>query len=255
MATIDILLPGMAWSTTVGLPAFCTVALVESDGTRILVDTAHVGRRVVLEEALHSRGLTGADIDLVLMTHAHWDHAQNFDLFPQAPMLLHAKERIYAQKPHPNDWATPQWTGAALETHTIQEVAEGDELAKGVSVIEMPGHSPGSIGLLVETEEGVSGLTGDALHFARIALTGRNPLVFWNEREANESIAKMVSAADVLYPGHDRPFRLVDGEIEYTVPFELTLTNLAPETEGLEFAEPTPPSVWIMPGIEEQTLE
>ena len=131
MATIDILLPGMAWGTTVGSPAFCTVALVESAGTKILVDTAHVGRRVVLEEALASRGLRPADIDLILMTHAHWDHAQNFDLFPDTPMLLHGKERAYAQQPHRNDWATPQWTGAALETHVIQEVSEGDELAIG----------------------------------------------------------------------------------------------------------------------------
>ena len=52
MATIDILLPGMAWGTTVGSPACCTVALVESAGTKILVDTAHVGRRVVLELSL-----------------------------------------------------------------------------------------------------------------------------------------------------------------------------------------------------------
>ena len=96
MATIDILPPGMAWGTTVGIPAFCTVALVESDGMRILVDTAHVGRRVVLEEALAGRGLTPADIDLILMTHAHWDHALNFDLFRDTPMLLHAKERAYA---------------------------------------------------------------------------------------------------------------------------------------------------------------
>ena len=255
MATIDILLPGMAWGTTVGTPAFCTVALVESDGTRILVDTAHVGRRVMLEEALAARGLTPADIDLILMTHAHWDHAQNFDIFPDAPMLLHAKERAYAQQPHRNDWATPQWTGAALETHTIQEVAEGDELAKGVSVIELPGHSPGSIGLLVDTDDGVAGLTGDALHFARIALSGRNPLVFWNETEASESIAKMVSAAEVLYPGHDRPFRLVDGAIEYTIPFQLTLTNLSPQTEGLEFSQPPPAEPWIMPGIYEQKLD
>ena len=111
------------------------------------------------------------------------------------------------------------------------------------------------VGLLVDTDDDVSGLTGDALHFARIALSGRNPLVFWNETEATESIAKMVSAAEVLYPGHDRPFRIVDGEIEYTVPFELTLTNLDPGTEGLEFMQPPPADPWVMPGIEEQTLD
>ena len=85
-------------------------------------------------------------------------------------------------------------------------------------------------------------------------MSGRSPLVFWNETEASESIAKIVSAADVLYPGHDRPFRLVDGAIEYTIPFQLTLTNLSPETDGLQFTQPPSADSWIMPGIEEQRL-
>jgi len=134
MATVDILLPGMQFNTDWGLPAFCSVLLVRSNGRNILVDTAHVGRRVRLEERLADFGLKPDDIDTVVMTHAQWDHAQNFDLFVNAPMLLHPKERKYALKPHRNDWATPQWTGVAMETHKIEEVVEGDEIAKGVSV-------------------------------------------------------------------------------------------------------------------------
>jgi glyoxylase-like metal-dependent hydrolase (beta-lactamase superfamily II) len=248
MATVDILLPGQAWSTNVGLPAFCSIMLVESEGTRILLDTGHVGRCIFLEAALKERNLGPEDIDMVVMTHAHWDHAQNFDRFPNAPMLLHPAERKYAQKPAKLDWATPGWTGAALETHPkIQEVTEGDELAKGVTVFDMPGHSPGSIALLVETDQGISGLTGDALHFAEIALTGENPLVFHDKTQADESIRRMVSAADVMYPGHDDPFRLVDGKIVYTEDFQVTLTNITPTTPGLSF-EDVPRSVWIMPG-------
>ena len=45
MATVDILLPGQAWGTNVGLPAFCSIILVESEGKRVLLDTGHVGRR------------------------------------------------------------------------------------------------------------------------------------------------------------------------------------------------------------------
>ena len=187
------------------------------------------------------------------MTHAHWDHVQNFALFPQAPLLLHPRERQYAQRPHRNDWATPQWTGAAIETARIQEVVEGDEVAAGVRVIELPGHSPGSIGLLVETAEGMAGVAGDALHFAQMALSGRSPLVFWNEREANDSIRKLLAAAPVIYPGHDRPFRLENDAVRYLAPFQLTLTYLQPGQEGLEFRTPERP-IWIMPGIEEQRL-
>ena len=130
-------------------------------------------------------------------------------------MAIHPWERKYASDPHVNDWATPKWTGAAIETHTLQEVSGGDELAKGVTVIDLPGHSPGSIGLLVETEAGIAGLTGDAMHTAAAGIAGRSPLVFYNETQANDSIAKIVSAAELLYPGHDQPFRIVDGAPVY----------------------------------------
>ena len=254
MATIDILLHGYSFGTDSGTPAFCSVILVESEGRRVLVDTAHVGRRVQLQEALAARGLSADDIDVILMTHAHWDHVQNFDAFPNTPMAIHPHERKYASAPHINDWATPQWTGAAIETHRLQEVSDGDELAKGVRVIDLPGHSPGSIGLLVETEAGVAGLTGDAMHTAAVAVAGRSPLVFYNEAQANESIAKVISRSDLLYPGHDRPFRMVDGAPEYIEPFKLTLSGVQPQMEGLTFAPPptAPIEPWIMPGIEDQ---
>ncbi len=252
MASIDILLPGYAWGTDSGTPAFCSVILVESEGRRVLLDTAHVGRRVQLQEALAARGLAAADIDVILMTHAHWDHVQNFDAFPGVPMAIHPRERRYAQSPHVNDWATPQWTGAAIETHPLQEVVEGDELAKGVRVIDLPGHSPGSIGLAVETDDGLAVLTGDAMHTAQVAVSGRSPLVFYNEPQANESIAKAVAAGDVLYPGHDRPFRLAEGRPVYTEPFALTLTNLQADMDGLTMTVPQPGEPWIMPGIEDQ---
>ena len=174
MATVDVLLDGFSFRTNKGSPGFCSVTLVESDGRLILVDPGHVGRRRELGAALEQRGLTEASIDAVVLTHAHWDHAQNFDRFAEAPVLLHPRERSYASAPHKNDWATPAWTGLALETHQLQEVVEGDEIASGVRVIELPGHSVGSIGLLVETEAGTVCVSGDAVHstWVRVALAG-----------------------------------------------------------------------------------
>ncbi len=247
MATLDVLLHGFSFSTDTGRPAFCAVTLVESEGRLILVDTAHVGRRQELSAALARRGLSEANIDAVVLTHAHWDHAQNFDRFAGATLLLHPRERRYAGSPHANDWATPPWTGLALETHRIEEVAEGDELATGVRVIELPGHSVGSIGLLVETEAGTACVAGDAVHSAPVALSGEPALVFGSLSQACESIAKAVASADVIYPGHDRPFRIMDGEADYLEPFALTITDLAPDREGLRF-ETAAPANWVMPG-------
>ncbi|HLI26106.1 MAG TPA: MBL fold metallo-hydrolase [Chloroflexota bacterium] len=256
--TIDVLLDGYGLNTNVGLAAFCSVVLVEVPSaadrpTRILVDPAHVGRRTFLQEALARRGLRETDIDLVVLTHAHWDHIQNLDLFEHAPIVLHTLERRYAQRPHRNDWATPQWTGAIIERQQVREVDEGVELAPGVGIVNMPGHSPGSIGVTVETEGGLAVITGDALHYAYVIETGINPLVFWNEEQARRSIQRVAAMADIIYPGHDRPFRLSrSGQIEYLTPFQLEIAGVQPGMDGLRFAPPARRTPWVMPGIEEQ---
>lgn len=252
MPKIDILMEGSSVNADVGIIGFCSVLLVEGE-RRVLFDSAHVGRRVYLEAQLQARGLTPRDIDLQVLSHAHWDHIQNCDVFDHAPMLVHRDERRYAQKPHRNDWATPQWTGAVLETMQLIEVGEGYEIMPGCRVIELIGHSPGSIGLEVETENGACLIVGDAIHNAPVARSGRNPLVFWDAEQADAAIRRCVDSGAIIYPGHDRPFRLKDGEVEYQTEFHMTLTNISPETPGARFV-PDPPSrgVWIMPGIEEQ---
>ena len=254
MPKIDVLLQGSPLRTEVGVVGFCSVILIEGQ-KRTLVDVGHVGRRLALQEALQKRGLTPEDIDLTVMSHAHWDHSQNYDLFEHAPVILHPWERKYAHKPHRNDWATPAWSGAMIEHHpNIQEVDEGFEIEPGVRIIHTPGHSPGSISVLVETDDGVCAITGDVLHYSHVALTRKNPLVFWNEAEAAKSIDRILETADLIYPGHDRTFRVVNGEIEYLAPMELTITGISPNDPGVKF-DSSPRPAWVMPGIEDQTVE
>lgn len=256
---IEVLLQGFGFACDQGIPGFCTVTLIEGEDrtgkrTRMLVDAAHVGRRTVLTEALAARSLSPDDIDIVVLTHAHWDHVQNVDVFERAALYVHPDERRYAHRPHRNDWATPKWTGAILETLPVQEVGEGAELLPGVGVVELRGHSPGSIGVSVETEHGLEIVTGDALHFASVARSGQNPLVFWSAEQAEQSIQRVLRSADVIYPGHDQPFRLTKaGEIEYLAPFEMTINGITPEKAGLQFTM-EPRQVWIMPGIDEQRI-
>jgi N-acyl homoserine lactone hydrolase len=254
---IDIVLDGFAINTSAGLAAMCEVVLIEGVGAdgraaRILVDPAHVGRRTFLLEALASRGLTPGDIDMVVLTHAHWDHVQNIDLFAHAPVYLHPDERRYCERPHANDWATPAWTLDILQRVRTREIADGDELIPGVGVVDLPGHSAGSIGITVQNEQGLSLITGDALHYASVALSRQPPLVFWSAEEAQASIDRVVRLADVIYPGHDRPFRLTaEREVEYLRDFSLTITGTPPDQPGLGFY-PKTREPWVMPGIEDQ---
>ncbi|HZU75741.1 MAG TPA: MBL fold metallo-hydrolase, partial [Dehalococcoidia bacterium] len=200
MAELITLLEGFGLGSDQGVIGFCSVFLVRAGGSTILFDTGHVGRRLVLQAALQREGVRPEDVNHVVLSHAHWDHVQNIDLFDRADLMIHPDERRYAHRPHRNDWATPAWTGAAIETARITEVRGGDELAPGVQVVDVPGHSPGSIALAVATDEGMACLSGDALHFAEVAVTKQNPLVFWNDEQATRSIETMVAMADVIYP-------------------------------------------------------
>jgi N-acyl homoserine lactone hydrolase len=252
MPKIDVLLQGSPLRTDVGIVGFCTVLLIEGE-KRTLVDVDHVGRRTALLAALEKRGLTPEDIDLTVMSHVHWDHSQNYDLFRHAPMLVHKSERIYAHHPHKNDWATPAWTGVMIDHHPdIQEVEEGYEIEPGVQLIHTPGHSPGSMSVKVETDSGLATVSGDVLHYSSVALTRKNPLVFWNEIQTTQSIDRIVGTADVIYPAHDRPFRIARIGIEYLEPTNLTIMGLTPDEPRVTF-EKEPRPVWLMPGIEDQS--
>jgi len=259
VAELLTLLEGFGFGSDQGIVGFCSVFLIRSGSKTILFDTAHVGRRLVLQAALQQAGVREEEIDHVVMSHAHWDHVQNIDLFENADLLIHADERKYAHRPHRNDWATPRWTGAAIETVRITEVGDGYEIAPGVKIVDVPGHSPGSIALAVETDQGLACLTGDALHFADVALTGKNPLVFWDDEQASRSIKRMVEMADILYPGHDQPFRVVGDHTEYVHPFKLGISGVTNDGRGLrDGASLLPPMFrepWIMPGIEQQRLD
>lgn len=255
--TVEVLLQGYSLDTNVGLAGFCTVTLVEGvdangEHKRLLFDPAHVGRRVVLYDALARRGLGPRDIDAVVLSHSHWDHIQNIDVFSHAPILIHPYERRYSLEPHVNDWATPAWTGAILERQKLAEISEGDQLLQGVRVMDMPGHTPGGIGLAVETADGLTVITGDALHHAKLVAIGENPLVFWDRKAAADTIARIVEVADVIVPGHDRAFRVAENKkIEYVEDFQLSLYNVADGLDDLDWME-VKPSQYIMPGVEEQ---
>ncbi|SRR5579884_421440 len=215
MPKIDVVLQGFGLRTDQGSIAYCGVTLIQ--GTKnILVDVAHVGRRELLLQKLKERGLTPNDVDLVFLTHAHWDHMLNIDVFPNARVLIHPNEREYIKHPHAGDWATPRYVTHILESHQLQEVREGQEIDEGVTVIETPGHSRGSMALLVRSNGPTAAVTGDAMADSWCATHGLPRLIFWSVDEAKASIRKVLDRAELFYPGHDRPFRILDaGRIQY----------------------------------------
>lgn len=216
--TIESLLPGRALTTPEGSLGFCGTYLVTTGGRgsarcRVVFDPGHVGRRAALVSQLAQRGLGPMDIDVVVLSHAHWDHAQNVDLFPRASVRAHTDELqdVVAGSVQPRDAFTPTWTSAMLSGAAAAR--DGEPIAAGVDILHLPGHTRGSIGLRVQTPSGVAVLTGDAISRRDVAGEGRCASPLFDDRSGRRSVRRVLAIADEIWPGHDRPFAVANGEV------------------------------------------
>lgn len=153
------------------LPFPLIAFLIIGEGRKILVDTGGSEPDGVkwmpyerpkgqkLEEQLLNHAVAPEEIDTVIFTHLHWDHAGNNALFSNARFYVQRKEYapIVSQKLPGFD--------RELVLKTKYELVDGDvkELFPGISVLLTPGHSAGSQTILVETKEGTAALAGDLI--------------------------------------------------------------------------------------------
>jgi glyoxylase-like metal-dependent hydrolase (beta-lactamase superfamily II) len=200
MHTIDVLLSGFFGSSNRGFLGWSGMYLVTTpSGRRLIFDTAGYNERGTIPRLLEERGIGVAAIDWVVLSHLHFDHAANWDLFPNADLVVHEKEIAYAQTT--DDPAVLRYHAPALlannRLHLIRQ--ESSTLENGVQVFHVPGHTPGAIALTIED----SVLSGDALK-SRWDLRGKLTDT-WNDELALQSIQKITSLGNRIYPGHDVP--------------------------------------------------
>ncbi|MFL2627350.1 MAG: N-acyl homoserine lactonase family protein [Dehalococcoidia bacterium] len=233
MYTIKVLTHGMNVGSNQARLGLSSVILLQGE-QNILVDVGHFGRRILLVESLEKEGLKPEDISSIILTHSHWDHCQNVDLFPNAKLYIHQKEIEYANNPRNNDWATPKYFNKTIENHNISIITEETEIESGIQIIETPGHTRGHISVVVSTNDGNAVIAGDSLTDAFSLQRGTPGLIFWSKKEASESVEKIRKIASVVYPGHDRPFTIKpNGEIEYKEgPTSVTFTGGFENTEN-----------------------
>jgi N-acyl homoserine lactone hydrolase len=213
------LLLGYSLSSDQGNIGFGAVYLVRSGGRCALFDTGPTGRRRALRRALARHGLGPTDVEVVVLSHAHYDHLQNADLFTRADVLLHPAESRALAAADPADPVCPPWSRAVLAGLAVHPAVDGAEVLPGVRLVALPGHTEGSVGLRVETAEGVAVLTGDAVSSARALREGRCTTVGFSAAEAAESLRRVARSADLVFPGHDRPFAVRAGRpADYLVP-------------------------------------
>ena len=151
----------MIWDT--GLPAGLKGAPLSSDAP-LSPSLAHT-----LTEQLATLKVDPKQIALVGISHYHFDHVGQAADFPQAKLLI-GKADFDALKSEPVPFgADPSLLAHWLKDGAPSEQLTGDKDIYGdgsVTMLSMPGHTPGSYALLVRlAKKGPVLLSGDVVHF------------------------------------------------------------------------------------------
>lgn len=200
---------GPIFATNVGFLPVASTVLIRGEKT-IVVDPGnyHIGNYAMLHHALKSRGLSYDDVDMVVTTHTHTDHAAAVTKLQGKPWVLGRNEfsGMIAIEGEAIVEAKKSMMGSIREVSDT----EPEDLMPGVTTHPTPGHSPGHISLLVETEEDRVLINGDAT-MLRSEYTERR-FSRWYGAEQLEQLHASLDRVQALrpglvIPGHDRPFR------------------------------------------------
>lgn len=158
-------------------------------------------------EGLKAVGHSPDDIDIVVCSHLHPDHCGCNQFFRNAKFFIHARELAAAKAPDAEkvgyfraDWDYPL---------KVQEVtSETDVFGDGkVRLIELPGHTPGTIGALAQLEhDGRFLLAADALSLRANLDQNVVPKNTWSREEclrSFERIRQLEREGASVICGHD----------------------------------------------------
>lgn len=141
------------------------------DGKAWAGSPARGGEEWVLK-SLAEIGVKPDEIEWVIYSHLHNDHAGNCHLFPRALHIFQEAEWKELLDPLPSMKIRGDFDQSLIpqlrQLDCLRLVGDVD-LLDGLQVILTPGHTMGSLCLLVNTRDGIYNLAGDTIHVLPIA--------------------------------------------------------------------------------------
>lgn len=177
---------------------------------------ARRGRRLLCTpaEGLRRIGIEAGGVADVVLSHMHYDHAGNHDMFPAARYHIQDREMAYCTGRCMCHGLLRAPFEAADVKAMVDRVFAGRasfhdgsvELAPGVSLHHVGGHSLGLQVMRVRTRRGWVVLASDATHFyANLQQRRLFPIVADVPQmlEGYDTLHRLASSPDHIIPGHD----------------------------------------------------
>jgi len=154
-----------------------------------------------IENALGKIGVKCDDIDIVIVSHFHWDHTGGNALFPNAEIIVQEKELQYARTPEAAGDCLP----GIVEGITYKAISGDKEIADGIQVLLTPGHSWGMQGVLLNGETNRIFLPSDSLPLYRNLEFDPYEIsnIYVDLQMFRDSMKKIANLSALILPSHD----------------------------------------------------
>lgn len=214
MYRLDVLIQGYPGKSLChGGLGWSTIALLRGEGRTILIDVGAFAVRPEFARQLQSAACAPESVTDVVLTHAHWDHAVNYTLFPKARIWIGRVEMDWARSVPAGFNPLPELYVRDLAQHPrLHLLEDGEAFLPGLTAHLCPGHTPGCLVYRLTGNEVPVVFSGDAAKNRAEMLSMATDMTM-DAAASHASLERIwglwrQAPGTLLIPGHDLAMRL-----------------------------------------------